>query len=336
MAEEKEPAKTGRARKQQGGKEIADKPQKPVEAQRRAPLWSGLALAGLLVSGLIIAAYTYWGERGESTPGTASALQIRTLADRLAQVEGQRARIDALENGLNRLDATRNSLAALQEKQESDVHRLETALRTLRPQEAADIKPLENRIAALEQRLASQAQAEQDRKLRSTDLLLGIAMLAQAIDKGRPFPAELAVVKNSMEDASLVAPLESLAPSGVAPLPLLRTHFEKAASQITHPPVPDNAAFSEKIWNFLSSLVSVRSTGTLEGMTVEAILARTDLALQSGDVQKAEREFNTLPEDRKALVPDFARNLSASATAEKVLQNLLLASTDASGKKAAP
>ena len=71
------------------------------------------------------------------------------------------------------------------------------------------------------------------------------------------------------------------------------------------------------------SVVKVRRTGDAEGDTAEAIVARMENALQRENLQGAASEWETLPQEAKAVSQDFKQALDARIAIDALLGDTL-------------
>ncbi len=294
------------------------------EKPRAGLMWSSIALGLVLVAGIGIAG-SYALMRNDTFSGAVDTSgQMRSMADRMAQVEGQRSRINTLENSVNRFEATRNSMTALSEKQESDTHRLEESIQQMKPKEAADLAPLEARLNALEQKLGGLSQqgiAEKEQKLAEA---LSALALKQAIDLGQPFTSELALSKTFPANAELATSLSPYAQNGLPTRASLLQRFPAAADLMLRQQSSANASFYDRLSSFASSLISVRKSGNIEGDSLEARLARCEYQLQNGSAILAYKEFVAIPDDIQQRAADFSADLSTRAKADELTQKMIL------------
>ncbi len=292
-----------------------------------SPAWSVVALFFLIGAGLVFAVFFGFSRTDLLSGSRENDAQLRAMADRVAQVEGQKSRLDALENSVNRFDATRNALSNLQEKEESDVHRLEAALRELKPETAAKVNlaPVEARLDKLERKVDSISQVEFAEKERLLALALGGLALKNALDAGAPFTAEFAVVRNLLHAGSNLSELGEHADTGVPANAALLARFPQVAQAVLNIEASDDVNFWDRTQNFFRSLVSVRKVGNVPGEDVEAVLARVEFHLQQNDSVTAMKEFQALPDSARQAVGGWGEDLAARAEADGVLRELLLA-----------
>lgn len=309
----------------------------PEKQVRSVPPWSVIVLSFLIGAGVVGAIIAALFNIGLFPASEEASTQVRSLAERVAQVEGLRSHINALENSVNRLETTRNSLASLQEKEESDVHRLESALHDIKgaagQQPPADLAPLQARLAELEHTLATTTQVQLAEKERLIALALGSLALKEALDKGAPFAAELEFVRNLLHAGSDLSNLENYANSGVPTIGALLARYPETAKQMLRADMPEDAGFFGRTFAYLRSLVSVRPVGDVPGETSDAILARTEFRLQQGNSEDAWRVFQTLPDRARQAAPEWGKDLAARAGADRLMREIVL--TAAQGLKPA-
>ncbi|WP_442581389.1 COG4223 family protein [Mesorhizobium sp. ASY16-5R] len=184
----------------------------------------------------------------------------------------------------------------------------------------------ESKLAALEQSVTAltgrvDAQAQQPK----IALAIATAALKSAVDRGAPFQAELetfaAIVPNTPELATLRAHAEQ----GVATRETLLAEVEPAAAAMiaAAKPVDPNAGYFDRLLNSAESLVSVRPVGEVEGAGVPEIVARMEVALKAGDLDKAITEFDALPDPAKAAAGGFGDRLKARRDVERLVDQAI-------------
>ena len=179
------------------------------------------------------------------------------------------------------------------------------------------------RIAALE---ATAAAGDPHR----VDLVLAIGRLRQALAGSGPFADDLAlVVELGAGEAGFAAPLEVLAvhaEDGVPARSVLRARFAAAARGAIQAE-RDAAAgdWFDKTVARLGRLVSVRRTGEIAGAASDAILARAETRLGSGDLAAAVAELGALEGDAAAAVAEWLGAAEARLAAERALEDMTAA-----------
>lgn len=189
-------------------------------------------------------------------------------------------------------------------------------------------KALEQRLAELEKKLASQQNVDQ----RSVDAARASAVMSLAarlrsnVDAGRPFAQDLAALKPLVgSDADLTAALAALEPlsSGSEGISALRQSFPPVARAVVAAGKNDAAdGWFDKAVARLSSIVSVRRVGDVQGDSVEARVARAEAALNNSRLDAAVAELKPLGGNAgKAVAPWLAKaekQLAANTAADKL------------------
>jgi hypothetical protein len=232
------------------------------------------------------------------------------LAQRLDDLQ---KRIETLDQGATANQALRGEIEAL----------------TAALGKASDnAKALEQRIAELEKTAAARQNVDQ----RSLDAARFSAVTALAarlranVEDGRPFAQELAALKpllaGDQELSDAAAALDKLS-GGSAGLGALRQSFPGIARKIVAAGQDDAAqGWWDRMLARLSSVVSVRRVGDVQGDSVEAHVARAERALDNNRLDQAVAELKPLTgKAAQAAAPwlDKAQQqLAASQAADKL------------------
>ena len=113
-----------------------------------------------------------------------------------------------------------------------------------------------------------------------------------------PFEAEIETFAAVAPDAPEIAGLRNYAEAGVPTRADILAETEAAADAMiaAASPPPHDAGFFERLLASAESLVTVRPIGAVEGAGVPETVARMEVAIKAGDLEKAIAEFETLPE----------------------------------------
>ena len=149
---------------------------------------------------------------------------------------------------------------------------------------------------------SSQTSADEQKAFaaaRASTVIAIAARLSTALDSGRPFASDVALLAPLAQDdkkiAELGAALQPLAQTGVAPRDVLASDFPAVAKAAMADDLADDS-FGQRVLGKLKGLVSLRRVGAdVAGDTVEAKLARAEAALKSGDLAKAADLVKSLP-----------------------------------------
>ena len=169
---------------------------------------------------------------------------------------------------------------------------------------SADLAPLQQRIAALEQS-AKTAFAEIAKTSASDSaarLALSAATLREAVLRGAPFADELAQVRSLGADDKTLAPLSGFAAAGVptektlaAELSALLPGMIKVAGA-----PPASANFIERLQANASQLVRVRPVDAPAGDDAATVLARLDIDAARADIGAALADLGKLTDAQRA------------------------------------
>jgi hypothetical protein len=218
--------------------------------------------------------------------------------------------------------------------------------------DAASLKPLEDKIAALEAALAAktpsggsgdpaamQALSSKVAELESAQmgsggasavaLAIAASGLKAAIDRGGPFMAELETYASVAPASSDIDTLRSLAAAGVPSRQDLLNGFVAVANAMlaaSQTPDPDAGIF-ERLTDSAKNLVKARPVGDIAGDTPEALVARMEIAIGRGDFDAALIEAAKLPpaaqEAGKSYIDQVEARRDTDALVTKALQMAL-------------
>ncbi len=201
-----------------------------------------------------------------------------------------------------------------------------TALTDIRDQINAlsvrlDAMPTADQVAALATRLDALTKDVPSAKL------LGRAVAAEALqtalDRGRPFQAELAALGVLGVDQTALDGLKPYAEAGLPTLAALAASFDEVTASIDlAPPVEDNAGTVARLLESARGLVEVRPAHPTAGSDPGAIVARIKGALAAGDLKTALAEWASLPDSVKTPTADWAHSAEARQSADTLVAKL--------------
>jgi hypothetical protein len=293
-----------------------------------------------------------------ASAGAANSASIDDLANRLQKLEAQTAqaaqgaagppavepafanRITALETQLKSLSET---VGTLGERNENSAATNAAALNELAQKptrspepgaesdasnaNAALIAALANRVEALEggakttetalaAALAKRgAENSDDRSVRTAVVA---AALAQAVERGRPFAAELQAAQAQAADASALAPLEPFATAGVPNVNALTrelSNLEPALLQAAGATSAEGGGFLEKLQAHAERLVRIRPIEEIAGDDPAAVIARLEIKGARGELAGALAEIDKLPPPIRAPAQTWIDKAQARAAA---------------------
>lgn len=332
------------------------------EEPSRTPLAAGIAgvTSGLLVVLLLWAFGAFSGGRDSSAdlnPRLASIEQklkdlaarpapaafdpkainatLDDIAARLAKIEGAQAAPRAPVTDpvvLGRLNAAENAAKSLADNMAAMSRRADAIDASVRETNGR----IEKLTAALGdmQTTVRAAAAGSDRASR---LAVAASALRNAVERGDPFTAELAIVKPLAPDAGAIAVLEPFAASGVPGNGLLGQELAAIVAPLLRAigePVRDSN-FLDRLQANAKQLVRIRPVDEeARGDDRGAILSRAEQRASQGNISGAMMELAKLPADARAPVQSW---IARAETRNKALDaGRRLAADSIAALKAAP
>ncbi|KAF1842295.1 uncharacterized protein K460DRAFT_409709 [Cucurbitaria berberidis CBS 394.84] len=174
-----------------------------------------------------------------------------------------------------------------------------------------------------------------DANLKTQHLVVAVEAVKSALETQatpKPFVTELAALKEIAADDPVVsAAIASINPTayqrGIPSPALLIDRFRRVASEVRKAALlPEDAGVASHIASLAMSKVLFKKSGLALGGDVEAVLARTEVLLEEGDLDAATREMNGLQGWAKVLSKDW---LSECRRVLEVRQALDVIATEA-------
>ena len=153
-----------------------------------------------------------------------------------------------------------------------------------------------------------------DANLKTQHLVVAVEAVKSALETQavpKPFVTELAALKEIAEDDPVVsAAIASINPAayqrGIPSSALLIDRFRRVAAEVRKAALlPEDAGVASHIASLAMSKVLFKKSGLALGQDVEAVLARTEVLLEEGDLDAAAREMNGLAGWAKVLSKDW-------------------------------
>lgn len=159
-----------------------------------------------------------------------------------------------------------------------------------------DVAQLEGRVSVLE--------TGQQRALDAAGAALAAATLADAARTARPFAEELADLERVLPPSPDLRALARLAQQGAPTRAGLADEFESLAGRaaVAARDPGRNADFLARLRHALSSIVSIRQVGAIQGGAPDAVLARAQKRLNEGDIEGALGELESLAAPAQTLL----------------------------------
>lgn len=276
----------------------------------------------------------------------SSTANLAALEARLATMELQQAdrssdeSAGAVQDRLTRVDETLAAIRdastqlaatvdALQTKLADDLKAaltlVEARLGALEQSQGRDLA-LEDTVDGLQSRTGA-LEAALDRSVGRSALVASLGNLRATAQSGRPFDAELQTVRAlsiTLQAPQLTAPLDRLSDVAQTGLPTvvgLQRAFATLAGRAARGTPPGETTWVGQTLDRMSSLVTVRRTGQIEGDSAEAVVARTESLLQEGDLARAVAEVRVLA-DRSPEIDTWLARAQVRLSAEQALDDL--------------
>ena len=224
-------------------------------------------------------------------PETRAALEslsanLAGLSDRIQAIED---RVQSIEDGQAAAIAP---TAALSDRLSGEAARLDELLTAQ--------SELQARLDAAEQDLAGTiARRDSAPGSQETLLLLAALQLRDAIRGSGPYEEPLRMLQNLTGDdaalAEIIEPLARRAPAGLPSLRDLQADFPEVARRVAAIELGEEGeGWSAGVLRRLSEAVNLRPVGLVEGDQPTAVVARTEVKLNEGDLAGAVAELDSL------------------------------------------
>ena len=224
------------------------------------------------------------------------------------QLAAVKARLNELAAGGSGSDSAAAGLAALTVENEQ-----------LRQTVAA----LRERLAKLEQSVRQSMRARRSGGT-ADGLILAAGQLRQTVLAGRPYEAPLtALAALADRDEALLPAISALKPfakGGVVTRRALSDQFSALTRAVLRADQKDGGGFLQRIWQRISSLVTVRRVGEVAGGETDAILARTERRLAADELAAAIELMDGLDGPAAAAAQSWVDRAKARLGAEAALE----------------
>ncbi len=315
------------------------------------------ALVGAVVLGAIVAGFWMAGvfppQQTAAAPGApgakaASADEIssrldkiqqalqapradQALAARVAAAEAQTKSLgDSLAALNRRLDeVAAASQSALAQAKTASAAAMDATKNAARPGvEQSDIDALDNRVAALDNRIAAlestikslsteAAQRTPSADDRAARLTVAAEALRAAVDSGRPYQAELAVVQALGADQTAPAPLEPFAADGLPSAAALAHEFALLTPSLLQASgaAPRESSFLGNLEAHAQKLVRITPIQAPTGDDPSSVIARINIDATRGEIAAAVAGIARLPESARAPAASWVKKAEAREAA---------------------
>ena len=208
------------------------------------------------------------------------------------------------------------------------------------------LEGVDKRVAGIETKLESMSKRDDERQANSERIVvsLQLANLKRVMEQGKPYGEALAEVEKVAGSLADLGPLKAHRDKGVVATaelvsqfrPLTRTVLEAEQDQ-------GQTSTVNRLLNSAKSVVQIRRVGAdVQGDTTEALLARAEHHLKSGDLVAAAKEMKALKPELRGTAQAWLDQLEARVTVDRAVKAIedklktSIAGTAAAGKGSKP
>ncbi len=185
------------------------------------------------------------------------------------------------------------------------------------------VKPLNEKIALLENHVSILLE-QKDKKqgdAKQTALAIAIANLKRAIDRGEPYEPELQSIEKLSPIKLQLSGLKTHSVDGIATVSSLERSFKDVIRSVLDADAANkNGSLVDKFLSNARAVVRVRRTGEIKGTDTEAIVARMEMRMKSGNLKGAVEEGASLKGPASEAVQVWLNKARARLRVEKALQ----------------
>jgi len=325
--------------------EAAAETQPEPRVRASSPATSTLIAAGIfggLVALALAGSMQYAGYLPAATRSPDASADIQSLRQEIEALRQATAsppaaaaadpqlvsRIDALESLL----AQRPDDTALQERLASVEQQLQSAQAETRETVSANTARLGELQGRLDQ---AEAKLNEPGAEEAAARAIAAAALKAAIDRGGTFTAELDTFSAVAPDSQVAGQLRPYAAEGVPTRVQLVERFASARDAILDAVSgpEENQNIASRLMSSAFSVVKVRRTGDAEGDSPEAVVARMENALKTGDLVAAASEWNALPQPARDASANFKQALDARIAVDGLVGDALTRAVSETGEQ---
>ncbi len=285
---------------------------------------------------------------GDLTQGVGDGETLTALGEKLAALEdtlgklGQQAgeggaaalaalsaEVEALKAGMTeQADGASTAAVAVPNEQVTDLARQLSVLAHENKALRQSMAEMQARLEVVEQSIQQTAQRQTARLKAGVGegLVLALGQLRNSVLSGRPYRADLAAVTALIgKDQTLAAATAALAPwskDGVVTLRALSDRFPAMTRAVLQADPAQSGDFWRRTLHRVTSLVTVRRVGEVEGTETDAVLARAERRLAAGELAAAVELINGLAEPGRDAAQGWLKGAKARLGAMAALATL--------------
>ncbi|ALE03211.1 hypothetical protein [Bartonella ancashensis] len=250
----------------------------------------------------------------EDMKSTFSSQHVENMREGKALQQGNEEHLTKLEKRISDLEKNVQNLTGV-----SDAVK---AVLVAEESHKNDLSEFKKQLEAIQKEISTK---NNEKRAVDAKVLMAISTLKNAVDRGGSYMHELEMVLRFFPSFSGVELLQKTAKDGLPNSVQFSAEFANIADTIIslRNSVAQDAGFLKRMWAWIKGLVVSRPIGNIEGMTLGAIVARMEAAIQAGDYEKALIEWQILPKEAQEISANFVHKLKKYLTIQHVLQQLL-------------
>ncbi len=161
----------------------------------------------------------------------------------------------------------------------------------------------------------------------SAEVLSLAQSLQHALERGRPFAAQLGALSERGVDSKLLTPLAPFAENGAPTLAHLLAEFKPIAKRLraleNQPSA--GASLTDQLLHDAGKLVRVRPVGEATAVSINENVEKIETGLAHDDLDAASEAFEKLPEKARAEAQSFGETLNQRREADRAAASLITA-----------
>jgi len=189
----------------------------------------------------------------------------------------------------------------------------------------SELSEVANRTVELEAKLFSLSEVlkKADKEQEFSALVVSAVNLREAVRSHKSFTQELELLKQFQPKGIIAEEMLKMLPYAEEGSPSIREvkeAFSSAADAILDRARKTKEAptFKDKIMGHLTDIVSIRKLPSdTEGQDIESVIARTEYALMRNDLEKAQKEIETLDRNKYPAITEWLEILQAHSISQK-------------------
>jgi Mitochondrial inner membrane protein len=255
---------------------------------------------------------------------TETVTQLKAeSATRLREIEVVKTQAERLEQ---RVEAAKTDAGAAKSNVDALKTDVTAQLQTVARQ--SDLKTsfdgVDKRVAGIETRLETMSKRDDERQANSERIVvsLQLANLKRVMEQGKHYGDALAEVEKVAAGLVDLAPLKAHRDKGVMPTAELTAQFRQLTRNVLEAEQDQGQTSTvNRLLNSAKSVVQIRRVGAdVQGDGAEALLARAEHHLKSGDLVTAAKEMKALKPELRSVAQGWLDQLEARVTVDRAVK----------------